>query len=115
MIAEHDPAILFRGAVDLCDHVPDGFGDEFDVGLQVDAHLAAAADVIWKGQATLKTLRPQRAAKRLQQMPRVTIRDRLHRNVWQVRRLFFSDAWRAGNCGHTRRQRVAGVNEAKQN
>jgi len=96
VIAQNYPTIFLLIAIDARDDVPDRFGHELDVSLQVHAHGVRAAEVIRKRQSALETLRPHFAAERLEQVPRVAVGDRLDRNTGKVGRLFFSESRGAG-------------------
>ncbi len=88
MIPEHHPTILFLVAVDARNDVPDLSDLVIHVRLQTHFDVVGAAGVISERQAALKTTGSHWSFELDQYRPGDVIRDRLHGNVREIRRLF---------------------------
>src|SRR5205807_1822291 len=89
MITHNYPAILFRGAINPRDHVPERARLIVHVRLQSNSHVTAATYVIRKRKAALKTSRAYWPFQWLDQSTSFVVREWLHRNARNVRiRLF---------------------------
>src|SRR5439155_10487933 len=84
MIAHNHPTILFRHAINPRDHVPKCARLVIHVGLQMDAHIIGAADVIRKRKTALETARTYWPFQWLDQFASFVVSERLHRDARNV-------------------------------
>src|SRR6185503_1534720 len=93
MITHHYPAIFFLVAIDSRYDIPNFPYLIIHISFQVHSDVVVSANVISKGQTSLKALRPQRSIKRFQEAARISIRDWLDGNMRQRRGFFHLQAW----------------------